>query len=72
MNILNRLKGKAEYQVTFTYTEPVMGFIRSKVTSSEPVLSRKSDISNLVLTHLEDTYGMPITDLEILHIKEPS
>lgn len=71
MSILNRLKGKATYQVTFSYTPPVMGFIKPTVTTSEPVLSRKSDIPSVIESCLNSEYGLPISNLQILDVKEP-
>jgi len=70
MSILNRLIGKNTYQVTFSYTAPVMGFVKPTITTSEPVLSRKSDIPQVIKSYLESEHGLSISDLKILDIKE--
>lgn len=70
MNILNRLKGKTTYQVTFSYTPPVMGFIKPTVTTSESVLGRKSEIPKVIQSYLDSEYGTPISNLQILNIKD--
>ena len=68
MSILNRLTGKNTYKVTFSYTAPVLGFVKPTITTSKHVLSRKSDVPEVIKSYLEREHSLSISDLKILDI----
>jgi len=69
MSIIKRLKGIKPYEVTFSFTPPVMGFIKPTITTTEIVKSKKENIKAVLQTYFNEEYGQPIQNLEILDIK---